>query len=363
MHRIDTPLTRLLGITSPIVTPPMAGASGGALAAQTTIGGYESLDVLGNEIALARSTLVDAQKSHPDGDVLPIGVGFFGWLLEKDESKAKESISFALDNKVQAVWFSFGRDLGKWVQFVREYDQRKPKSHRTVVFVLVNTLQEASSAISDWKSKEGSLLTPFCISMLKEITGNEAGGHGLGAAPSLLTLLPLVLNLSDSVNGPPVLAAGGLATGSHIASMLTLGASGVVMGTRFLLSPESLYSDEQRRALIEAGPTSTVRSMAFDNARGTLEWPEGVDGRGLLNGEAKQLSLALIPVCIDYIQFADTVRDFNAGLQLEELQRLLKQGTTARDPARMVVWAGTGVGLMKSIKPAAASLSLPHAQM
>uniref|UniRef100_A0A0W0FZQ2 2-nitropropane dioxygenase n=1 Tax=Moniliophthora roreri TaxID=221103 RepID=A0A0W0FZQ2_MONRR len=354
MHRIDTPLTRLLGITSPIVTPPMAGASGGALAAQTTIGGgfgfiasgYESLDVLGNEIALARSTLVDAQKSHPDGDVLPIGVGFFGWLLEKDESKAKESISFALDNKVQAVWFSFGRDLGKWVQFVREYDQRKPKSHRTVVFVLVNTLQEASSAISDWK-----------------ITGNEAGGHGLGAAPSLLTLLPLVLNLSDSVNGPPVLAAGGLATGSHIASMLTLGASGVVMGTRFLLSPESLYSDEQRRALIEAGPTSTVRSMAFDNARGTLEWPEGVDGRGLLNGEAKQLSLALIPVCIDYIQFADTVRDFNAGLQLEELQRLLKQGTTARDPARMVVWAGTGVGLMKSIKPAAASLSLPHAQM
>ncbi|ESK96404.1 2-nitropropane dioxygenase [Moniliophthora roreri MCA 2997] len=336
MHRIDTPLTRLLGITSPIVTPPMAGASGGALAAQTTIGGgfgfiasgYESLDVLGNEIALARSTLVDAQKSHPDGDVLPIGVGFFGWLLEKDESKAKESISFALDNKVQAVWFSFGRDLGKWVQFVREYDQRKPKSHRTVVFVLVNTLQEASSAISDWK-----------VDVV--ITGNEAGGHGLGAAPSLLTLLPLVLNLSDSVNGPPVLAAGGLATGSHIASMLTLGASGVVMGTRFLLSPESLYSDEQRRALIEAGPTSTVRSMAFDNARGTLEWPEGVDGRGLLN---------------------DTVRDFNAGLQLEELQRLLKQGTTARDPARMVVWAGTGVGLMKSIKPAAHIIQELHSE-
>ncbi|KAK7056178.1 hypothetical protein VNI00_002730 [Paramarasmius palmivorus] len=339
MRRINTPLTRLLDITTPVVVPPMAGASGGALAAQATIGGgfgfiasgYGSLESLGNEIALARSLLDEAQHPRPEPRVLPIGVGFFGWLLEKDHARAKEYISFVLDNNLQAIWFSFGRDLGTWVQFVRDYDQRSSKSHRTVIFVLVNTVEEASAAISIWKA-DVVVAQGKSFLHIKEWAGNEAGGHGLGTAPSLLTLVPAVLDLSDSEMGcPPILAAGGLATGAHIASMLTLGTSGAVLGTRFLLSPESQYSDEQRRCLIDAGPSSTVRTMAFDNARGTLDWPEGIDGRGLRN---------------------DTVKDFDAGMDLKNLQELFQKGIAAKDPSRMLVWAGTGVGIMKSVKPA-----------
>lgn len=114
--------------------------------------------------------------------------------------------------------------------------------------------------------------------------GNESGGHGLSSSLPLLTLFPLLSKVALENNGPPLLAAGGLATGSQIASLLTLGASGVVLGTRFLLSPESFYSDVQRHALVEANSSQSVRTMAFDYARNTLGWPKGVDGRGLRNG-------------------------------------------------------------------------------
>ena len=125
--------------------------------------------------------------------------------------------------------------------------------------------------------------------------------------------------------GPLLVAAGGLTQGAHVASLLTLGAAGVVIGTRFLLSPESSYTDIQKQALISAN--STVRSMAFDHVRGTLGWPSGVDGRGLYNL---------------------TVEEFENGVDLEQL----KSKYSSDDPSRAVVWSGTGVALMTSIMPA-----------
>lgn len=127
------------------------------------------------------------------------------------------------------------------------------------------------------------------LRLLSPSLGIEAGGHGLSTSLPLLTLLPLLgdaiqKGVPNGSNPPPLLAAGGIATGSQIASLLTLGASGVVLGTRFLLCPESFYTQSQRQALIEAESSKSVRTMAFDEARNTLGWPEDVDGRGLRNG-------------------------------------------------------------------------------
>ena len=74
-------------------------------------------------------------------------------------------------------------------------------------------------------------------------------------------------------------------TGAHMAALLALGSAGIVVGTRFLLSPESQYTDGQRKALLEADSARSVRTMAFDQARKTLGWPQGIDGRGLYNGK------------------------------------------------------------------------------
>jgi nitronate monooxygenase len=169
-----------------------------------------------------------------------------------------------------------------------------------------------------------SISSPPCLLTPRGLSGIESGGHGHSGAPPLLSLIPAILSVLPN-GSPPLIAAGGLSQGAHVASVLTLGASGAVLGTRFLLTPESLYSDRQKRALIDA--SATTRTIAFDHVRGTLGWPHGVDGRGLPN---------------------KTVEEFEKGVTLDELKRKYSPD----DPDRMVVWAGTGVASMSVIKSA-----------
>ncbi len=63
--------------------------------------------------------------------------------------------------------------------------------------------------------------------------GAEAGAHT--GTIGTFTLVPQIV---DATGGIPVLAAGGVATGRHIAAALTLGAAGVWMGTTWLTTTE-----------------------------------------------------------------------------------------------------------------------------
>lgn len=170
------------------------------------------------------------------------------------------------------------------------------------------------------------------------ILGNESGGHGYSSAPPLLTLIPLILQCLRE-DAPPLLAAGGLNNGCHIASLLALGAAGAVLGTRFLATPESLYTNPQKTALVAAKSESTIRTMAFDRARGTEDWPAGVDGRALYN---------------------NTVKDLDEGADIGVVREKFKNSVREGDPDRMLVWAGTGVGLISGIKDARVRTGLPE---
>ncbi|KAF8623917.1 hypothetical protein AX17_007245 [Amanita inopinata Kibby_2008] len=316
---IVTRITRLLEIKTPIISAPMAGASGGAVAAQTHVGGgfgflaagYETPEKFIGEIEIARSQL----NASPTA-ILPIGIGFLGWQLEKSPSRAKEMISIALDNHVQAIWLSFGQDLGQFVRYIREYEQTLKREQRVYIFIQVSSPEDADKAVHQWNAD------------VLVVQGTEAGGHGSSKALPLITLLPLIL--ATVPDGTPVVAAGGMATGAQIAAALTLGAAGVVVGTRFLLSPESLYNTSQKQALVVADSRSSVRTMAFDYARNTLGWPADIDGRGLRN---------------------HTVDDFEKGDDLEVIRQKFCEGVQKNDPERMLVWAGTSVGLMHEEKP------------
>ncbi|KAJ7746954.1 2-nitropropane dioxygenase [Mycena maculata] len=314
---LNTKLTRLLGIKTPLVLPPMAGAAGGELAGQvSSAGGFGFLsagygatpDEFKRQLSLARAAL----KTPPSGYPFPVGVGYLAWQLEAPQSPVIELISVALEHDVQAVWFSFGEDLGRWIQLVRENDARRGK--KTIIFVQISTVKEALVAVNEWKVD--------CI----VAQGVESGGHGANYASPLLNLLPSILS-SLPPNGPPILAAGGLANGAHLASVLTLGAAGAVLGTRFLLAYESLYSHAQRRALVAASSDLS----AWDHARETLGWPAGIDGRGLRNS---------------------TVEDFEKGIDIEILKSKFREGLKNQDTDRIIVWAGTGVGQMNQIQTA-----------
>lgn len=93
--------------------------------------------------------------------------------------------------------------------------------------------------------------------------GGEGGGH-TGSVPTSL-LLPQVC---DAVAGSDVvvLAAGGIADGRGLAAALVVGADGVAMGTRFLLTRESHVPDEVKAVYLGTPLTGTVVTTAIDGA-------------------------------------------------------------------------------------------------
>ncbi|OLO38994.1 nitronate monooxygenase [Alkalihalophilus pseudofirmus] len=86
------------------------------------------------------------------------------------------------------------------------------------------------------------------------VVGNETGGHpGMGDVGSLV-LLPKVV---DAVN-IPVLAGGGFSDGRGLVSALSLGAEGIVMGTRFMATREAPIHENVKNWMVEADETNTI---------------------------------------------------------------------------------------------------------
>ena len=82
--------------------------------------------------------------------------------------------------------------------------------------------------------------------------GTESGGH-IGET-STMALVPQVVDAVDI----PVVAAGGIADGRGIAASLLMGASGVQMGTRFLLAEECSLHPKAKDAIMAAADTDSV---------------------------------------------------------------------------------------------------------
>jgi enoyl-[acyl-carrier protein] reductase II len=87
--------------------------------------------------------------------------------------------------------------------------------------------------------------------------GGEGGGH-----TGLVGTMPLVAQAVEAVK-IPVVAAGGLYDGRGLAAALTLGATGVWMGTRFIASLEAHAGDLYRQTIIESADEDTVRTRCY----------------------------------------------------------------------------------------------------
>ncbi|HEY0031618.1 MAG TPA: nitronate monooxygenase family protein [Bacteroidia bacterium] len=83
--------------------------------------------------------------------------------------------------------------------------------------------------------------------------GQGAGGH---AGPNPLQIL--VPALQHAFPHVPVIAAGGIADGAGIISMLAIGAAGVSVGTRFIASAEAGVSQEYKKAVVDSKMTDIV---------------------------------------------------------------------------------------------------------
>ncbi|GAB3697516.1 nitronate monooxygenase family protein [Spirosoma flavus] len=119
--------------------------------------------------------------------------------------------------------------------------------------------------------------------------GIEAGGHRGSfltdeALPQvgLMSLLPQVV---DAVS-VPVIAAGGLYDDRTVNAAFMLGASGVQLGSIFIVSDESAASEIYKEAVLTAHDTSTALTRAFSG-----RW-----ARGIKNGFMKRIEQSNVTI-------------------------------------------------------------------
>src|SRR6185295_10496435 len=104
-----------------------------------------------------------------------------------------------------------------------------------------------------------------------------------GASRGLISLVPEVV---DSIGSNiPVVASGGIADGRGLAAALMLGASGILMGTRFYATHEAGGPTAAKERIRAASGDDTLRSIVFDISRRNV-WPAPFTGRCLRNAHS-----------------------------------------------------------------------------
>ncbi len=276
---LATALTRLLGISAPIIGAPMGAVAGGKLAGAVTRAGGLGL----------------------------LGPGYLGteWI---EREFVIEQLDAALAHKPPVVMLSFG-DPTAIIPRIKAGGAKVIAQVQTVADAVLAARAGADAIVAQ---------------------GSEAGGHG--ARRGSLALLPAVV---DAVAPIPVIGAGGIADGRGLAAALMLGASGVLVGTRFFASEEALGSPAIKQRLVEGKGDETLRTTVFDIVR-KIDWPKPYDGRALANAFTKE--------------WHGREDQLTAQVQQENARYLAANEKS--DTSTVVVWASESVDLIHRVEPA-----------
>lgn len=250
---IETALTVRLGIRHPILSAPMDVIAGARLVrAVSEAGGF---GLLGG--GYGERVWLEGEVAKLGSCAAPFGIGFITWSL----AKQLELLDVALAAKPRAIMLSFG-DPKPFAPRI--------KAAGALLICQVQTEKMAREAL------EGG-------ADILVAQGTEAGGHG--ASRTTLDIVPAIVDFA--AGRVPVVAAGGIADGRGLAAMMMLGASGVLLGTRFHASIECDNAEEAKRRICAAASGETVRSIIFDISRNNV-WPAPFTGRCLVNDHARR---------------------------------------------------------------------------
>ena len=177
---------------------------------------------------------------------VPLGIPQF------DDDHYEEKVDLLEQERPSVVSFTFGCPTGGVV--------RRLQRVGISVWVTVTDPQEAARAVD---AGADALV----------VQGVEAGGHRGSFVDAdshenygVLVLLSLVGAQTDL----PLIAAGGIATGSALAAVLAGGAMAASIGTAFLRCPEAGTNQPHRDALSQPRPTGLTRAFSGRLARGLL---------------------------------------------------------------------------------------------
>ena len=300
---LKTRLTEQLDIKHPIIQAPMAIAAGGKLAAAVSDAG--GLGLIGG--GYGNRNWLD-QEFRAAGNA-QVGCGFITWSMAEDEALLEQ----ALSHNPKALMLSFG-DIAPYTQ--------KIKSRHITLIAQVQTRDDAAAALDNGAD--------IIIAQ-----GAEAGGHGLRRGT--ISIVPEVADLIAASSPKTLLcAAGGIADGRGLAAALSLGADGVLIGSRLWAASEASVHPNMHDAAIAATGDETIRSSVMDMAR-QRNWPEGYTARVLKNAFTH------------YWHGREDELEQELDRIMPEYQEAWDQG----DTEYANVFVGEATGLIHDIQPAA----------
>lgn len=297
-----TKMTELFGIKHPIMLAGMNWITDPNLVA--TVCNAGGLGIL----ATARYTADELRKCIREIKSLtdkPFGINQM--LLMPG---AQEAIKIAIEEKVPVVNYTLGKPW--FIDQVHAYGGK-----------VLGTTALAKHAV---KAEQLG-----CDAIV--ITGYEAAAHGADATS--MVLIPTVA----SVVKIPIIAAGGFYDGRGLAAALSLGADGISMGTRFMLTKESVLHENFKQLCLEATEQDTIYDTVFD----------GMPGRALKSKGAIALTNRGFPV-IDAFKGAMQIKNMLKLSTAQFVGLSFKMMSSDEESSPLWVQARQAAGIPKHLK-------------
>lgn len=219
---MNTKITRLLGIQYPVLQGAMAWISEANLTAAVSNAGGAGIIATGGRTT---EWVRDEIQKTKTMTAKPFGVNVVMLAPNRDEI-----MDVICEEKVEFVTLGAGNPLPYF-----------EKLHQAGIKV-IPVIPSLKLAKRVEESGADAII----------IEGMEAGGH-IGS----LTTMALLSNVLPEVS-LPVIAAGGIVDGRGIAAALLMGADGVQMGSRFLLTHECVLHPKAKERIITAADTDSV---------------------------------------------------------------------------------------------------------
>ncbi len=288
---LKTRITELFGLEFPIFQGGMAHAATPELAAAVSNAGGLGTVAAGNYPPETLKEFIHRTRDLTDK---PFAMNIY---LLADDIPAK--VELMKEEQVPIVVFGAGNP-GKYIPGLKEAGVK-------VVPVV------ASGALAKRMQRYGADAVI--------VEGMEAGGH-IGEVTTMV-LTPRIVDAVDI----PVVAAGGIADGRGMAAAFCLGAEGIQMGTRFVVTKESPVHPRFKEAIIKASERDTavtgytlghpVRALANQLTR---EF-EKLEREGASAEEIEKLGIGALRRAVfeGDLEYGSLMAGQSAGLVQEEL--------------------------------------------
>ncbi|NJC85302.1 NAD(P)H-dependent flavin oxidoreductase [Planosporangium mesophilum] len=318
---ISTRLTREYGIRHPLVSAGMGFVSyEGLAAAVSSAGGLGVLGASPDPVPSLQS-MVGRIRDLTDK---PWGVGLICAETAFGPASTPEHVAACVELRVPLVVFHHDVPPAEWISRLR--------SAGIKVWMQVSSVDLAAQAMA--AGVDGLIAQ-----------GREAGGHVRAVSSRAQLLSAIRQRFPEAL----LLGAGGISTGENVAATLNEGADGVWVGTRFVASVEAYANEEYKQRLVRSDGATIVTKVFGpewpDQSYRVLATPFAVEADA--NPPAEFTQGAPIGHTTLFPHSAKLPYD------MPRYSNLPPSVDTTGDWDLMVYPAGTGVGAITSIDPAA----------